>query len=188
MKSLAAIYDELKTAVNTQSGFKVWELLSRENIDDIHGYFCEELPAERPAACVSCEELLTPPLRKLDSSLIIVLLGRGAYPPVELCASGHRYGKGKPSTPLKLAIDSGSVDDVRKLLAAGADINFTQPQICAKLKDYRNINNGCTACDSPLMAAVRRRDVAMMRLLIAHGADVSQTIRRVFADESCNPA
>ena len=171
----SAIYDELTAAVNSESGLKVWELLSREKINDVHGYFCEELPAEHSAACVSCEALLRPPLKKLDAYNIWVLLDRGAYPPVELCASGYRYGKVKPSTPLKLAVDSGAVDDVRKLLAAGADVNLLQPQICARRSDSFDVDE-CSACDTPLMAAARRRDVAMMRVLIAHGANVSQTI------------
>ena len=194
----STVYKELKAAVKSGSAGKVCTLLSRENIDDIHGCFCEELsakhpaacvscfcvelPAEDTAACVSCKALLRPPLKKLDADMIKVLLYHGAYPPVELCTSGHRYGKDKPLTPLKLAVESGDVEAVRKLLAAGADVNLLQSQICAMKTDELD---ECTACDTPLMAAVRRRDVTMMRALIAYGADVSQAIRSIVPGQSC---
>ena len=169
----SAFYKKLKAAMVCGSESKVRELLSRAAFDDIHGYFCDKVP-RHAAACVSCEELLTPPLRQRDTRLIKLLLEHGTYPSAEICASQYRYGRrDKPSTSLKRAVESGSVDDVRKLLSAGADVN-AHPRICVKTQ-YR-FDHECTDCDTPLMAAVRRDDVAMMRLLIAHGASVSEII------------
>ena len=181
-------YNELKAAVSrSDSVDKVSSLLSRAKIDDIHGYFCKELSEKHSAACASCKELLRPPVRRRDTGMIMLLLYRGVYPPVQLCATEYRYGRrNKPWTPLKRAVESGSLDDVRKLLSAGADVN-AHPRICAVIPcelDY----NECADCDTPLMAAVRRRDVAMMRLLIAHGANVSRAIPDIDPSASCKTA
>ena len=147
------------------------------------GYFCEESPAKHLARCASCEALLTPPLQKRDFRMIEVLLQHGTCPPSQLCASEYRYGRrDKPSTPLKLAVESGAVDDVRKLLSAGADVN-AHPRLC--VKSYCRVYNNCSDCDTPLMAAVRRRDVAMIRLLITHGANISEAIH---ADDPGGPS
>ena len=99
----------------------------------------------------------------------------GAYPSDEICAAGYPYNHTR-STPLKRAVQRGSLDDVRQLLTsqrAAEDINW-HPRCCIKYpRLYRGI---CYECDTPLMAAVRREDIAMMRLLIAHGANVSTEI------------
>ena len=178
------IYSELKAAVSSGSTDEVIKLLRvRANIDDIHGYFCEELPGEHAAACVSCEALLMESLRHGYSYMVIRLLVHGAYPPAEMCASQYRYGRRVKPTSIKLAVESGcSVDDVRKLLLAGADVNC-KPRICVNMYSHYN---DCPDCDSPLMAAVRREDVAMTRLLIAHGANVSEKIHSY--DESSKTA
>ena len=172
----STIYNRLKAAVISRSKFKVREVLSLATTDDIHGYFCDELSAEQASACVSCEELFRPALRRRNTNMMKLLLEHGAYPPTEICASEYRYGRrDKPSTPLKRAVESGAVDEVRKLLSAGADVN-AHPRMCVNTK-FR-IYNTCADCDSPLMTAVRRRDVAMIQLLIAHGADVSVKIHK----------
>ena len=179
-----AIYAQLKAAVKCETEVKAWRVLSRANIDDIHGYFCKELPAEHAAACASCDELLRPALQKRNVRMIAMLLLYGAYPPVEVCASTEfDYGRiEKAPTPLKLAVEFGSLDDVRKLLRAGADVN-AHPRMCVKIETH-SIDE-CTNCDSPLMAAVRRRDVVMIRLLITHGASLSEVIH---TDTVCRPS
>ena len=108
--------------------------------------------------------------------MLELLLKHGAYQPAEICTSTeYRYGRrDNHVTPLKRAVESGCVEDVRELLAAGADVNAQQQQIC--VKNQLHLEHECTSCDTPLMAAVRRDDIAMMRLLIAHGANVSQGI------------
>ena len=110
------LYNKLKAAVSSGSVAEVKNLLSRAAIDDIHGYFCEDLPEDDIVYCVSCDELFWTPLQQRNTSMIKLLLVRGAYPPAELCApTKYRYGRGeKHSTPLKRAVESGSVDDVIK--------------------------------------------------------------------------
>ena len=113
-----AVYNTLKTAVSSGSQKEVRTLLSRKNIHDIHGYFCEKPSAANASACVRCDELLRTPLQQRDTDMIRLLLKHRAYPPAEICVSEHRYGhRDKPLTPLKLAVESGSIDDVRKLLS-----------------------------------------------------------------------
>ena len=169
--SRRVIYNRLKSVVSSGSDDDVRSLLSREAIVHIHGYLCENLPSEQPATCLNCEQLLT--LRLRDSEMVSLLINRGAFPPFGVCASQHPYGENKASAPLNLAVKYGSLDDVRKLLLAGADVNL-HPGMCVKFT-FR-FENECTHCDTPLMAAVRRRDVTMMRLLIAHGANISEAI------------
>ena len=82
--SRQTIYSELKAAVSSGSFRRVKNLLSDEAIDDIHGYFCEELPEELESVCVSCEALLRPALRQQESGMVEILLRHGAYPPVHI--------------------------------------------------------------------------------------------------------
>ena len=168
-----AIYNSLKAAVIFGWEYKVSKLLWCAAIDDIHDDLCNKLP-EHASACVSCDALLQPPLRQRDIGMIKLLLEHGAYPSVEICASTEfRYGRReKASTPLKRAVESGSLDYVRRLLAAGADTN-EHPRVCLKIERFYG---ECSDCDTPLMVAARRRDVTMIRLLIAHGANVSAVI------------
>ena len=169
------IYNRLKEAVSSASEQEVRKMLSSANIKNIHTHFCDEPPAKRAAVCTSCEELLGPPLRQRDTGMLELLLQHGACASTEICATEYRYGRRqKPSTPLKLAVESGTIDDVRTLLSAGDDVNL-HPRICLQIHNFF-LYIKCTDCDSPLMAAVRRRDVAMIRLLVAHGASVSQVI------------
>ena len=46
--SRLAVYNTLKTAVSSGSQQEVSTLLSRQNIHDIHGYFCE-----KPSAAIA---------------------------------------------------------------------------------------------------------------------------------------
>ena len=176
-------YNAIKRAVTTGSQDDVTSLLERISIEDIHGCLCEELLAEPPTArCAKCEHLFS--LRQRDTGMARLLMEQGAYPPLDVCSSPYRYSD-KASTPLKLAIDSGSIDDVRKLLAQGADVNF-HPRVC--LKNRGQFDDDCTDCDSPLIAAVRRRDVTMIRLLLTHGASVCEAIRADAAGGSSKTA
>ena len=180
------LYNRLKAAVSSGSVAEVKNLLARAAIDDIHGYFCEDLPEDDIVYCVSCDELFWTPLQQRNTSMIKLLLLRGAYPPAELCApTKYRHGRGdKASTPLKRAVESGYVDDVIKFLPpATANVNM-HPRLCAKFKGHLDVYK-CTDCDTPLMAAVRRCDVTMVRLLIAQGANVSEEIPGISADVSC---
>ena len=68
---------------------------------------------------------------------------------------------------LKYAIKSGSIEFVRELLKEGADANAC-PDLCAKCSPLP-----CDRCDTALMAAVRRQNIDMVRLLMAYGADPS---------------
>ena len=88
-------YDALTAAVSSGSEQDVRNLLSRTGIDDIHGYLCEELPAENPARCVNCEHLLT--LRQRGAGMMKLLLEHGVFPPFEEVAdcyvviNAHRH-------------------------------------------------------------------------------------------------
>lgn len=63
-------------------------------------------------------------------------------------------------TPLGCAVDGGSVDCARVLVAAGADVNLVGYMV----SDH-NIG------DPALRRAMRRADVSMVRFLLEHGAD-----------------
>ena len=108
-----------------------------------------------------------------NASLVRLLLEHGAYPPENICASGYKYNHTR-TTPLKRAVQSRSLDDVSQLLLEGTDDVNAHPRFCVRrLHSFRYI---CRDCDTPLMAAVRREDIAMMRLLIENGASVSEGI------------
>ena len=73
----------------------------------------------------------------------------------------------KPPEPaLCLAIESGSLEDVRNALQSGANVNTA---------DSRSIANG----QRPLMLAARRGDIAIVQMLLDAGAEVD-------AVEHCN--
>ena len=174
------LYNQLNLAVQFGSTGHVRDWLRRHRCTvkhDIHAYFCAQVPAHA-TSCGSCETLLSAPLRRRQISMICELLGSGAYPSAEICATDSGYGRARTSTPLKRAVESGSLDDVRQLLtspgAAVDDVNW-HPRVCLQQNWLDNLKT-CSACDTPLMAAVRRQDIAMIRLLIAHGACVSEEI------------
>ena len=174
----SAIHTRLELAVESGSGYSVCEVLKQHRVHrDIHRRICAEAPAHA-TSCDSCAALLSAPLRRRQFPMIRLLLKNGAYPSAKICALDHRYGRDRASTPLKRAVESGSLDDVRQLLtspvgAAADEINW-HPRICIKRQKICDDNrNTCVHCDSPLMAAVRRQDVAMMRLLVEHGASLS---------------
>ena len=179
----------------------------------LHDYLCEELPKEQ-AVCSRCESLLMLPLLQqgntssnthnlrdlllqhgacplrqdktychTDTDKLRLLLKFGAYPPKEICAAGYPYNRTR-STPLKRAVQSGSIHDVERLLTSqeADDVNW-HPEFCVGC-DHLFLQP-CADCDTPLMAAVRRKDIAMMRLLIAHGANVSEVVH---GDFGCRPA
>ena len=110
--------------------------------------------------------------------MLRLLLEHGAYPSEEICAVGYHYNHTR-STPLQRAVQTGSLDDVRELLSKGAhDVNW-HPKFCIRRSAYSSLfgeKSPCVHCDTPLMTAVRREDFAMMRLLIAHGANVSEEV------------
>ena len=182
------VYNSLKLAVESGSTENVSEWLKQHTCSvrhDIHAYFCkqEEAPAHA-TSCGNCEALLSEPLRRQQISMIRLLLGSGVFLSAEICASDCPYGDGdRSSTPLKRAVETGSLDDVRQLLTsqgaeAADDVNI-HPSVCIKHNMQRHWKT-CSDCDSPLMAAVRRQDVAMMRLLLAHGAKLSTAVNAQF--------
>ena len=176
------LYNTLQRAIITGSEDDVTSLLACESIDDIHRRLCEELPVEQATRCVTCEQLFT--LAQPDTDMMRLLLRHGAFPPPNICAS--RYSRcDKPLTPLKLAIDSGSIDDIRTLLNNGADVN-AHPTVC--FKNAARFDYDCRVCDSPLMAAVRRRNIDMIRLLVLYGADVSAEIAATTVGQSSKTA
>ena len=124
--------------------------------------------------------------------MIRLLLGSGAFSSAEIHASAldYPYSDGdRSSTQLKRAVESGSLDDVRQLLTSQGtadDVNVC-PRVCIKNNFPRNLKT-CRDCDSPLMAAVRREDVAMIRLLLAHGASPSkETHVQLLYGSACFP-
>ena len=176
----------------------------------LHDYLCEELPKVQ-AVCSRCESLLMLPLLQegntgsnthnlrglllqhgacplrqdktychTDTDKLRLLLKFGAYPPKEICAAGYPYNRTR-STPLKRAVQSGSIHDVERLLTSqeADDVNW-HPEFCVGC-DHLFLQP-CADCDTPLMAAVRRKDIAMMRLLIAHGANVSEEVYGVYVN------
>ena len=177
-----AIYSKLKTTLT--SGFEddVSKLLRRDrgvNRARLHDYMCQDLP-QRPAVCSRCASLLMMSIRQTvsvrNTHKLRLLLEYGAYPSEEICAARYPYNHVR-STPLKRAVQRGSLADVRQLLtsqkAADDDVNW-HPRFCVRRPTLRQVI--CADCDTPLMAAVRRQDIAMMRLLIAHGANVSENV------------
>ena len=176
-------YNKLKTAVS--SGFKytfVKLLLRRDVTSGIHQHFCADLP-KRPAVCSRCEALLEKPLQEEDTRTLRLLLKHGAYMSENICAAGYEYNHTR-STPLKRAVQSGSLDDVRQLLSEGTDDVNAHPRFCLRsvprIRRDPSVRKTCADCDTPLMAAVRRKDITMMRLLIAHGASLSEAVRGNF--------
>ena len=182
------MYNSLKLAVESGSTDNVCEWLRQHTCDvkhDIHAYFCtEDAPAHATSGGCRCEALLSEPLRRQQIYMIRLLLGSGVFPSAKICASDYPYGGDgdRSSTPIKRAVESGSLDDVHQLLtsegAAADDVNV-HPSACIKHNMQRHWKT-CSDCDSPLMAAVRRQDVAMMRLLLAHGAKLSAALRAEF--------
>ena len=82
---------------------------------------------------------------------------------------------------LQDAVKSGLVKDVKKLLRQGVDVN-ARPGPCSS---YCGLDH-CHRCDTALMAAVRREDIAMVRLLMAHGADPSVEIFESKEDDAAS--
>ena len=180
MKPLV-LYNKLQVAISTGSEGDVWRLLYGEHIDDLHGYMCTELP-KRPAVCSRCETLLKESLAQQHTSLIRLLLEHGVYPSDDICTAGYQYNHAR-STKLQSAAKSGSLYDVRQLLSLRADDINVHPRFCVRrLNSFRSI---CRDCDTPLMAAVRREDIAMMRLLIANGARLSEVVQGDYGFGHC---
>ena len=167
-----ATHEKLKAAVISGTEDDVCELLTRERISDIHGYFCAESP-KHLAVCNNCEALLSEPLQQKNSSMLRLLLGHGAYPSDEICAVGFQYNHTR-SASLKMAVQTKTIDDVRRLLDEGCfDVNW-HPKFCVHRQN--SFLEVCAECDTPLMAAVRRQDVARMRLLIRRGASFLEEV------------
>ena len=168
-------YNKIKTVLSSDriDPVDVCMILQDGSHYDIHAYFCKELP-ERPAVCSRCEALLKVPLQREEHIILQRLLRHGAYPSEDICAAGYRYNHLR-AVPLKVAVQSRSLDHVRQLLSQGAadDVN-AHPRFCVGYDP--SLLRTCADCDTPLMAAVRREDIAMMRLLIAHGASVSEEV------------
>ena len=149
-----AVYKRLKDAVNSGSTDAVWELIESEvkirwHREVTHNYFCAAETPPNGTVCSSCEALLEKPVEREDFGMISLLLFQcGACPSRDMCAAGLHYNGRKTSAPpFKLAVESGSLNDVRQLLSQGADIN-THPRICVKnlncqstMVDQKNVTN-----------------------------------------------
>ena len=168
-------YEKLKRTVSSGSDDDVELLLTRERISDIHGYFCAESP-KHLAVCNNCEALLSEPLEQKDSFMVCVLLEHGVYPSDDICAVGFQYNHTR-SSPLKLAVETKTLDDVRQMLEEGCyDVNW-HPKFCIERRySFHCFQSTCSECDTPLMAAVRRGDTTMLRLLVNNGASLFEEI------------
>ena len=145
-----ATFNQLKLAVKSGSTDSVSEWLKQLTSGvkfNIHAYFCTDVPAHAPS-CGRCETLLSAPLRRRQLSMIHLLLEHGAYSSAEICVFDYRYKRRIASTPLKRAVESGSLNGVRRLLtspgAAVDDVNW-HPRVCLGV----TLDNGktCGACD-----------------------------------------
>ena len=137
-----AFYNKLKLAVNSTSERYVWIILhnGRHENDarNLHDYMCQDLP-KHTSECSRCESLLLLALRVQQggafktNNILRLLLEYGAYPSDDICAAGYPYNHTR-STPLKRAVQSGSVHDVKRLLTsqgAADDVNW-HPRFCMK--------------------------------------------------------
>ena len=130
--SHVAVYTRLKDAVNSGSYVVVdLNILKREVKDGIHDYLCAPELSPDAATCSSCEALLAQPVEKENFDMICLLLEHGVYLSDDICAPGYAYRRKPPPPLLKLAVESGSLDDVRQMLSQGADVN-AHPRLCVK--------------------------------------------------------
>ena len=85
----------------------------------------------------------------------------------------RRHGRGVYDT-LVSAVRYGTLDDVRQQLSqcTAADVNMHHSS-CIRRPHFPLV---CSCCDTALMAAVRRGNIDVMRLLLTHGADPSLEI------------
>ena len=174
-------YNKIETALNSRLSYlRVSDLLTDDFNSDLHAYFCEEL-SKSPAVCSRCEMLLKVPLQTMNTMIIHLLLQHGVYPSEDICTAGYQYNHTRYNL-LERATKAGSLDDVKQLLSEGKDDVNAHPRFCASRKS--GFPSVCGDCDTPLMAAVRREDIAMIRLLIAHGANV---LEDVHGDFGCRP-
>ena len=88
-------------------------------------------------------------VRGRDLNWLVFLLGKGARPDLQT---------NRGETPLTLAAQIGWVEGAEQLLAMRASVNLA---------------NG--RGETPLILAAQRRDLAMVRLLLARGADPKKT-------------
>ena len=86
-----------------------------------------------------------------DTTYVNYLLARGADPNI-------RDGQG--NTPLLVAVNSGAGGGIDLLVKGGANVN---------------LGNG--SGETPLIRAVQRRDLSLVRILLAAGADPDQSDR-----------
>ena len=186
-----AMHCQLNAALSSGSDFDVWQLLSSgsgKHDNDLHKYMCAEL-GEHSLFCKRCDTVFILSLQQGNTSIPRLLWECALYSSDEICDAGYPYSHTR-STSLKRAVESGSLDDVRQLLSQGpADDVNAHPKCC--LKHPSMFQGICADCDTPLMAAVRREDIAMMRLLIEHGANVSDKILGIydhFAGLTCKTA
>jgi hypothetical protein len=110
---------------------------------------------ERPGSTVidarevgSGENALQIVIARQDIAWLGFLLSKGANP-------NQQDDAGNP--PLMQAVEGGFADGVRRLLTAKANINLPN-----------------RSGETPLIRAVQKRDVGMVRLLIANGADADR--------------
>jgi hypothetical protein len=88
-----------------------------------------------------------------------------------LFAAGIRFHAAAfPSTPIDIAIDSG----------LPAALEFVLDQKIGKV-------NSCPSDITPLWRVLQRRNVPMVRMLLAHGADRKSRLRTHISNEPLSP-
>lgn len=104
--------------------------------------------------------------------------------------SVHARGNNNVKPPLTRAIENGDENEVRQLLATGADVNqfgyfhgYGEPPIVTAIKlrhknlaalllsHSANVNAASERGHTPLIRAAQRNDTRLQRLLLRHGAD-----------------
>jgi len=131
-------------------GYKFLQAVEKQDITKVN-----ELLAEPGTTVINSRDLssgrsaLHITVARRDKTWLSFLLGKGANPNI---ADIHRV------TPLMLASQNGFVDGIELLIARGA-----------------RVDEPTETGETPLILAVHRHDTAMIRVLLAAGADPERT-------------
>ncbi|KAJ9657574.1 hypothetical protein H2198_004220 [Neophaeococcomyces mojaviensis] len=103
--------------------------------------------------------------------------GKVSLPAMKLLVEGCGAGSLKGKAVFTLAVEEGNRDVVEYLCKLGVPINDVPPEY-----DIREPYANC----SPLWAAVMKRDISMMELLLEHGADPNAPYARNYSQSLLN--